>query len=383
MNTQFERQVQHHLDTHDTPYLLIDKDKFLANVNSLKQRCSRYHVTLRPHLKTVRSLEAAQHILETTDAPATVSTLAEAEAFAQAGYTNLLYAVGIAPSKLDRIAQLRARGTDISVLLDSIEQAKMVSEYCNTHHCEIPALIEIDCDDVRAGIRSDDPLLLDIATSLNQYQGLLRGVLTHAGGSYQCKNPEALQVMAQQEIDAVVAAANKLKQRGFQCEMISVGSTPTAYFAANFDGVTEVRAGVYHFFDVVMADIGVCSLDDIALSVVTSVIGHNTRKQWLLIDAGWMALSSDSGNDSIPGYGVVIDQHGTIYPNLRVLKLSQEHGIITDINGDPVPFDTFPIGSRMRILPNHACSMAAMHTQYIVESQHSTQSDIWPRIVGW
>lgn len=367
----------------DTPFLQLDKRKFLANVHSLKRRLDSFGVTLRPHMKTVRSLDAARHIIDNYDAPITVSTLAEAEAYAQAGYTNQVYAVGIAPTKLNRIAQLRTNGVDITVLLDSHEQAIMLNHYCADNQCTIPALIEIDSDDVRAGIRCDDPQLLEIARTLDKNVALFRGVLTHAGGSYKCKTPAALQAFAQQEIDAVVAAAEELAKAGFNCEIISVGSTPTAYFAENFNGVTEVRAGVYHFFDLVMADLGVCSLQDIALSVTTSVIGHNKRKGWLLVDAGWTAISSDTGSPDIPGYGMVVDQNGQICPSLRVLKLSQEHGVITDIDGAPLPFDRFPIGSRIQILPNHACSMATMHDHYVVTDPLTEQTEFWPRIMGW
>ncbi|MHA2938732.1 alanine racemase [Vibrio sp. RC27] len=367
----------------DTPFLALNKIKFLANIQRLDLRLKRFGVTLRPHLKTVRSIDAANCILKHKTDPITVSTLAEAESFAASGYSNQVYAVGISPTKLNRIEALRAKGIDITLLLDSIEQAQLVAQYCNVHHCQLPCLIEIDSDDVRAGIRHDDPMLLSIASQLNQTQPLLRGVLTHAGGSYKCKSAEEITAIAHQEIEAVVAAVNILKHSGFSCEIVSVGSTPTAYFAEHFEGVSEVRAGVYHFFDLVMADLGVCQLDDIALSVTTSIIGHNQRKGWLIVDAGWTALSSDAGSSDIQGFGVVVDQLGHIYPDLRVTKLSQEHGIITNIHGDAISFSDFPIGSRLSILPNHACSMATMHTHYIVTDHNSTQFEVWPRIQGW
>jgi D-serine deaminase-like pyridoxal phosphate-dependent protein len=383
MNNQHLSSSVSTIDQLDTPFLTLNKTQFLANVTGLKQRLAGMGVSLRPHLKTVRSVAAAQHILSHHSDPITVSTLAEAEAFAAAGYHNQLYAVGIAPSKLDRIAALRDRGTDISLLLDSVEQARFVAEYCRQHHRDLPCLIEIDSDDVRAGIRHDDPQLLKIAQILNQTHPLFRGLLTHAGGSYHCRSAQDITAMAHQEINAVVSAAHQLSQAGFSCEIISVGSTPTAYFAEHFRGITEVRAGVYHFFDLVMADLGVCQLNQIALSVTTTIIGHNQRKGWLIIDAGWTALSSDIGNPNLKGYGMVVDQYGQVHPDLRVAKLSQEHGIIVNVDGNPMLFNDYPIGSRISILPNHACSMATMHDHYIVTEPNSTAFEIWPRISGW
>ena len=72
--------------------------------------------------------------------------------------------------------------------------------------------------------------------------------------------------------------------------MVSVGSTPDGALRRDLTGVTEVRAGVYVFFDLVMVGLDVCGLDEIALSVLVTVIGHQEEKGWLVTDAGWMAL---------------------------------------------------------------------------------------------
>src|SRR3546814_2856691 len=117
--------------------------------------------------------------------------------------------------------------------------------------------------------------------------------MTPAGESYGAVGEQARPAFAEPERAAVVAAAAPLREAGLPCPVVSVGSSPTAHFARNLDGVTEVRAGVYVFFDLVMAGIGVCTLDDIALSVLTTVIGHQHDKDWIIVDAGWMALRSE------------------------------------------------------------------------------------------
>ena len=79
------------------------------------------------------------------------------------------------------------------------------------------------------------------------------------------------------------------------------------------DGVTELRAGVYVFFDLVMCNIGVALPDDLALSVLATVIGHQAEKGWVLIDAGWMAMSRDRGTQAQAldyGYGAICDEQG-------------------------------------------------------------------------
>lgn len=368
----------------DTPFLLIDKTKFKKNISNLNIKLAPYEVQLRPHLKTVKSLEAVKHLLENFDSPATVSTLKEAEVFASAGYTNLTYAVGIFPQKLPRIQKLLKQGIDISILLDSEEQALTVAQFCQEQNIKIPTLLEIDCDGHRGGIRPDDTRLVKIANILDQGGAELRGVLTHAGESYDCINEVSLIAAAEGERLAAVIAAKQLTDSGLPCPVVSVGSTPTAHFSKNLDGVTEVRAGVYTFFDLVMAGIGVCRATDIALSVVTSVIGHNKDKNWLFIDAGWMSLSQDRGTRSQRkdcGYGLVCDINGEIIPGLQVIGANQEHGIIATLDGSKLP--EMAIGAQLRILPNHACATAAMHAGYYVSDSNEVELDYWPRIQGW
>jgi len=376
----------------DTPFLLIDKAKFDTNVAFLRAKLAPHNVILRPHLKTIKSIAGAKHVLESFDSPATVSTVKEAEVFADAGYTDLIYAVGISPQKLSRIQVLLNKGINISILLDSVAQAKSVSAFCQTHNIKIPTLLEIDCDGHRGGIQPDDTRLVEIARILHQGGAELRGVLTHAGESYDCITKEALVAAAEGERHAAVIAATQLIESGFSCPVVSVGSTPTAHFTENLDGVTEVRAGVYTFFDLVMSGIGVCKPSDIALSVVTTVIGHNEEKNWLFIDAGWMSLSQDRGTQSQRqdcGYGLVCDSEGNIIPGLQVIGANQEHGIIAaignDIDGanDSRKLPDIAVGTQLRILPNHACATAAMHAGYYVADPEQVELDYWARIQGW
>jgi D-serine deaminase-like pyridoxal phosphate-dependent protein len=152
------------------------------------------------------------------------------------------------------------------------------------------------------------------------------------------------------------------------------------------EGVTEVRAGVYMFFDLVMAGLGVCTLDDIALSVLTSVIGHQRDRNWIITDAGWMAMSRDRGTSSQrvdQGYGLVCDLAGRPIDDLIVKSTNQEHGIIADRNGRSVDLDRFPVGTLLRVLPNHACATAAQYPEYQVIAGEPVVEATWPRFSGW
>jgi D-serine deaminase-like pyridoxal phosphate-dependent protein len=310
--------------------------------------------------------------------PITVSTLREAEYFFGHGFTDILYAVGIVPAKLDRVAELAKAGARMAVIVDSVEAARAVAR----HEGRVKALIEIDSDGHRAGIQPGDARLIEVGRALGK---AMQGVMTHAGDSYSCETVDGIRAMATRERDAVVACANALQAASIACPVVSVGSTPTATFADSFEGVTEVRVGVYVFHDLVMAGLGVCAIDDIAISVAASVIGHQREKGWLITDGGWMALSRDRGTAKQKvdqGYGLVCDADGKPIGDLIVADANQEHGIVTRRDGGSIDFARFPLGSHLRILPNHACATAAQHAEYQVLRDDGSL-EVWERFSGW
>lgn len=371
----------------ETPCLVLDRVKMMKNVAALHARLQRLGVGLRPHGKTGKNIDSLRPTLAGQPGGITVSTLKEAEYYFGHGIRDIVYAVGIAPVKLDRVAGLIQKGARITVILDSVAQARAVAAKAREHGVTIPALIEIDSDGHRSGVEPGDPLLVDIGRILHAEQGTaLAGVLTHAGASYDCKSVDAIRAMARTERDGAVACAEALRRSGLPCPVVSVGSTPTAFFAEDLSGVTEVRAGVFLFFDLVMAGLGVCRPQDIAVSVLASIIGHQRRRGWAITDAGWMALSRDRGTASQSvdqGYGLVCDRAGGLLPGLVVQATNQEHGIVADRSGKPVDWAALPIGSAARILPNHACATAAMFDRYHVTDGSTEVVDVWHRVNGW
>ncbi|BCH28977.1 alanine racemase [Mesorhizobium sp. L-8-10] len=369
-----------------TPCLVLDEAIMMRNIGRLDDRLSALGVVGRPHLKTVKSVDAAKQVMARASG-ATVSTLREAEVFSKAGITDILYAVGITPQKLPRVLALRGTGCYLIVLLDSVAQAECVAQASREAKHAIPAVIEIDSDGHRAGLRPGDPTVLEIATILASGGAELRGVMTHAGGSYGARGEDELVAFAERERDAVVAAAEELRTGGHACPMVSVGSTPTAHFARDLTGVTEVRAGVHVFFDLVMAGIGVCTVEDIALSVLTTVIGHQQERGWVLVDAGWMAMSRDRGTASQAvdqGYGLVCGIEGRVIDGLVVIGANQEHGIVAVRSGSRAVLPDLPVGTMLRILPNHACATAAQFDGYeVIPAAGDGALRYWPRFRGW
>jgi D-serine deaminase-like pyridoxal phosphate-dependent protein len=366
-----------------TPALILDRARLDANAARMREKVRALGVTLRPHVKTSKSIDVLRVLAGGADVPITVSTLVEARYFFDHGVRDILYAVGIAPVKLPEVARLIRAGCKLRIILDTPEAAEAVHAFAEAEAVPIEVLIEIDSDGHRAGVRPDDPLLVDIGRRLGPH---LAGVMTHAGASYDCRSLEQFKAMAEQERMLTVAAAERLREAGLECKIVSVGSTPTVHYADNLEGVTEARAGVYAFGDLVQSELGTCTIDDIAIGVIASVIGHNHEHSRVLIDAGFLALSRDRGTSDMPvdwGYGAVCDAlTGEIVEGFTVSSTNQEHGIITSRSGE-IDFDRFPVGSRVRILPNHACATAAAYERYHVTDGTERVIDVWERINGW
>jgi D-serine deaminase-like pyridoxal phosphate-dependent protein len=364
------------LDQLETPLLLLDRARLERNLARMRDKLAPHGVALRPHVKTAKSVDVVKLAVAPSAGGITVSTLKEAEQFFAAGYRDILYAVGIAPNKLEHVAALRARGCDLTVILDNAEAARLVAAR------GVPALIEIDSDGHRAGVKPGDARLTGIGRTLGVN---LRGVMTHAGGSYDCRSVEEIRGYARREREAVVQCASQLQAAGMRCEIVSVGSSPTATYGESFEGLTEVRAGVYMFFDLFMAGIQVCAIDDIALSVLTTVIGHQPEKGWILTDAGWMAMSRDRGTAGQAvdqGYGLVCDAAGKPLDDFIVSGANQEHGIVSRRGGGVIDLAAYPVGTLLRVLPNHACATAAQHATYRVLQSGEVRAE-WPRFSGW
>ena len=370
----------------ETPCLVLERGKLERNIARMRDHLAKLKVGLRPHVKTAKSYDVARLAIKGQPGGITVSTLKEAEQFFAHGITDILYAVGITPNKLDHVAALKRRGADITIILDNVESARIVAARGVALGIKFPALIEIDSDGHRSGVKPDDAVLLDIGRILEGGGTQLRGIMTHAGDSYNCDTVEKIRAMAVRERDAVVRCAARLRAAGLPCPIVSVGSTPTATYSEDLTGVTEVRAGVYMFFDLVMAGLNVCKVDDIAVSVLATVIGHQPDKGWIITDAGWMALSADRGTAGQAVdqyYGLVCDADGQPYPDLVVLRANQEHGILAARPGSGANIPDIKVGDRIRILPNHACATAAQHDQYHVIEPDNSVSAIWPRFRGW
>jgi len=366
-----------------TPTLLLEKEKLMANIARMQASADRLGVRLRPHLKTMKSARAAEVLKVSGANGITVSTLKEADYFLQHGFRDITYAVGMVPTKLPEAANLMARGADLKIMTDSLEVAQVIATEANQSGVSYKILIEVDCGDNRGGLQPASGELLSIAGLIENSAAHFQGILTHAGHSYGVDNTAAVEKIAEQERAAVVHAATRLRTTGFNVDTVSLGSTPTGLYAKDLSGVTELRAGVYTVFDMDQQSRGVCTTEEIAMSVLSCVIGHNKAAGKILLDAGGLALSKDRSADKFRpevGYGQICNLDGVLVPDLYVNSVSQEHGHVpVRADGD---YDLFPVGSLLRILPIHACMTAAAYDHFNILENGAVVAK-WDRVNGW
>jgi D-serine deaminase-like pyridoxal phosphate-dependent protein len=369
------------LDDLPTPSLILDRDRFETNCRAMIDRCRRLGVGLRPHMKTMKSIDAARIAIDPQHGGITVSTLNEAEYFAGHGIADILLAVCITPDKFARAAKVAGRVERLGVFIDDPGVAEQLAAFADRERADFDVWIEIDSGDHRTGVRPDGDQLLEIGEAITRSRhARLRGVATHAGHSYECRTAEEMRQVAEEERLAVVTAAERLRAHGMSCAGTSIGSTPTATFMEAADGITEIRAGVYQTGDLVQEGLGTCARADLALSVLATVISHRREQGRIVLDAGGLALSKDRGTDAngAASYGA-LDLPAPL--SASVSRVSQEHG---EVHGaDAALFEALPIGAKVRVLPNHACMTAAMYDRFHLADTDGDVSGVWERTNGW
>jgi D-serine deaminase-like pyridoxal phosphate-dependent protein len=331
----------------DTPAVLIDLDRLERNVARMAERAKAAGVALRPHCKTHKLPEVARIQLRAGAAGITLAKVGEAEVFAEHGLDDVFLAYPIVGAvKARRLLALSER-MRIAVGADSVEGARTLSEVFAAAGRRLDVLLKIDCGFHRAGV-----LPKDARATAERLQGLsgvrLRGIFTHAGQGYGCETAETLREAGAHEASSMTAVARELRDASLPCEVVSVGSTPTALHSMR-DGVTESRPGTYVYYDASEVSLGVCTLDDCAISVLATVVSAPAADR-AVVDAGSKTLSNDPLRPKAAGHGWIVGRKS------RLQRLSEEHGVI-----GVEPGESFRVGERVRILPNHACVVSNLH----------------------
>ncbi len=335
-----------------TPALTVDLDILERNLDRMADYCREHRVGLRPHTKTHKTPEVAQMQLERGAVGLTVAKVGEAEVMAGAGLDEILVAYPVfGGEKLRRLAEL-ARTRRLLLSLDDEATARELSRAASQQGTTIGVLVEFDVGFHRCGLQPGRACV-ELAQKIERLPGLrFRGLMTYFGnvwGTEEERRKEVKQVAERME-----QALGAFAQARMPVEIVSGGSTPSAPFAHQIPGLTEIRPGTYVYNDMNTLYQGACRLEDCAARVVTTVVSTAVAGR-AMIDGGSKTFSSDSlSSGPKTGYGYVIE-----VPDAKLIKLNEEHGHL-DVTESA---HRFHVGEALTVVPNHVCTCVNMHDE--------------------
>ncbi|HXR65723.1 MAG TPA: alanine racemase [Ktedonobacteraceae bacterium] len=351
----------------DTPTLLVELPRLEANIQRFADMAVRAGVKLRPHCKTHKTLEIAHRQLAAGAGGLTCAKLGEAEVYAAAGISDLFVAYPVIGREKARRAAELAQRCKLIVGVESAIGVQQLSQAANSASVVLSVRLELDSGLRRTGVAPEQAeelcrLILG-APALH-----LDGIFTFRGASFPGAPSRERAELGRLEGEWMVAQAQRLRAAGIPIEAVSVGSTPTAEGAARVPGVTEVRPGTYVFFDRMTTRAGVNAPDEIALSILATVVSR-PAPDIAIIDAGSKTFCGDviPANAGLEGYGATIDGRSGI-----VERMNEEHGIVR-LASDFAP----AIGDKLAFFSNHVCTSVNLSDEIVVVQQGRVQA-IWP-----
>lgn len=345
----------------ETPYVRIDVDVLARNIDRMAAAVRERDLALRPHVKTHKIPSIARMQLDAGAVGLTVATIGEAEVFVAEGAPDVFiaYPLWLTPDRAARLERL-ARSARVSFGVDSVEGAAHAARTLGAAASRLEVLVEVDSGHHRSGANPGDAASVAAAARAGGLR--VAGVFTFPGHSYA---PGAAEQAALDEREALRAAAAGLEAAGFTVVRRSGGSTPSALATAD-GGATEVRPGVYVFGDAQQLALGRCEPDDIALTVVATVVSRHPGPDGgmqLVLDAGSKVLGSDRPA-WVEGFGRVAGQPGAV-----IVALSEHHATVAWPSDQPPP----ALGSELELIPNHVCLVLNLVDEVVAVAASGTE----------
>ena len=341
----------------ETPHLLIDGAKMHRNIEKMAGIARECGVKLRPHVKTHKIPMIARRQLESGAAGITVAKVSEAEVMAEGGIRDIFIAYPlVTESKILRAIRLSNEGVRLVVGVDSLEGGRRLSRVAAREEHELEVRLEVDTGLRRTGVPFDEAV--GLAAGIAGLERVrLSGIYTYRGAVLEDGAPTLdLKQAGLEEGKLMATLADRMRERGVEVEDVSLGSTPTAAYAGEVEGVTEIRPGTYVFYDRMQARLGACSLEECAASVVATVVSRPSENL-AIIDGGSKTFATDVPPGTRPldleGFGHVVG-----YPDAVLERLTEEHGMLR-IKSE----HDLRVGDNVTIIPNHVCSTVNLHNE--------------------
>lgn len=325
----------------DTPALIVNVKVLERNIMEMADFAKQFGKKLRPHVKTHKVPEIAQMQLAAGANGVCVQKLGEAEVMAEAGIDNIFISNEIVGKlKMARLTAV-AEKTRLFVAVDDPSNVLELGRSCREAGVEVGIYIDIDCGMHRTGVLPEKAPFL--AETISKTDGVfLHGVMGYEGHAGSPPVREERLRLIDESVRTTLHAVKLLKQKGFDPEEVSVGSSATVRVSGRYDGVTELQPGMYVFNDWYLVEREAATKETCALRVLTTVMSK-TSSDRCMVDAGSKSFHFDLGR-----YPVCPDLEG-----VEIFKFSEEHGWVK-LSG--AACDTVRLGDRLEFIPYHVCS---------------------------
>lgn len=344
-----------------TPSLLIDLPVVRRNIDKLANYARGHRIDVRPHTKTHKSQSIARLQMEAGAVGLTTAKVGEAEVMADVSPDILIAYPASDPARASRIAQL-ARRAKVRMALDSAQAVDNIADAARSAGSRVGILVDLDVGFHRTGVQSPQAALELARHITTQRATRLDGIFFYPGDVWSSGDEQAAELAA---IDAMLLEGVDLfRKSGLEAQIVSGGSTSTAYQSHRVTAQTEIRPGTYLYNDMNTVRGGFCTLDDCAARVVCTVVS-TTVPEKVVIDAGTKTLTSDR-NVKFPesGHGHLVE-----YPEAKIVRLSEEHGEI-----DVSACQHHPgLGDRVQVIPNHICPCVNLQDQVWLHTEDTLQ----------
>ena len=329
----------------DTPALWVDLDVMERNIVHLATYFRKAGVSWRPHTKGMKVPAIAHKVVEAGAIGVTCAKLGEAEVMAAAGIKDILVANQVVGSqKVTRLANLR-RHTDVIVAVDSLENAREISQAASNAGVRIRVVVEVNSGMNRCGVEPGETAV-ELALEVAALPGIqLAGAMAWEGHAVSIVDPEEKQQVCSKAVNSLVRTSEMIRSAGLEAPIVSCGGSGTYQITSHIPGVTEIQAGGAVFADVAYKRWGVGT--EPSLFVLATVTSRPTATR-AVVDAGWKAMN---GAVSVPQPRSV--------GGARVAGLSAEHGIL-ELDSADVPLH---VGDKIDFIVGYGDNTVFLHDQ--------------------
>lgn len=342
-----------------TPYILIDESIMDRNIKLMADRAKELDCSMRPHIKTHKSVEIAKRQIVAGCKGITVAKVGEAEIMADGGIEDIFMAYPIiGEQKIKRAIALSRRIKRLILTVDSILGAVELSKAAVKDGITLEVRMEVDTGLKRTGVAMDKAK--EFTQKISKLQGIkLTGIFTFKGATYNSMPTSDLRLAGREEGEILVGIRNDINSLDYI--EVSGGSTPTGLYTAEIEGVDEIRPGTYVFNDAMQIAAGCCSKEDCALRVVYTVVSVQENGR-MIVDGGSKSISTDAVLNSPPynfkGYGMCCEDKHVI-----LSRLTEEHGMVSLEDGAKI----YKVGDTTSFIPNHVCTTVNLYNDVVLK----------------